>query len=260
MEDRHGLGLLDQIAATALDDDYYVYRPPRPRRGLIRSGVFALILVAGGVVAAPAAMQVREQRSASELERQTLIDDVADRQAIEQRNRAIVGQLDQEVSVLQRQRAVEPPDSRPLATIAGAVPVRGPGIRMTIANGPGELGTVTDTDLQILANGLWYAGAEAVSIDGERLGALTSIRAAGDAVTVNYRSIRVPYEVLAVGDPDALLSRFDQSPVGLYWEARRRRSGIGFDMTPLADVKMPAVPPLRMVVAHAEVLGKGAAR
>jgi uncharacterized protein YlxW (UPF0749 family) len=259
MDNRDGLALLDHIAATALDDDYYVYREPRPhRRGLVRSGVLAAVLVAGGLVAAPAALQVRDERSAAELERQTLVDDVADTQSVEQRNRAIVEQLRQEMSVLQRDRNRTPTDLRAVATVAGAVAVRGPGIRMRISNGSGESGTVTDTDLQILANGLWHAGAEAVSIDGERLGTLTSIRAAGDAITVNYRSIRTPYEVLAVGDPEEMLARFDQSPIGLYWEARRRRSGIGFDMTPLPDVRMPAVPPLRMVVAHAEVLAKGA--
>jgi uncharacterized protein YlxW (UPF0749 family) len=257
MENRDGLALLDHIAATALDDDYYIYREPRPHRGLVRSAALAVVLVAGGLVAAPAALEVRDQRSEAELERQTLVDDVADTQAVEQRNRAIVEQLHQEMSVLQRDRNRAPTDVRALGTIAGAVAVRGPAIQMRISNGSGESGMVTDTDLQILANGLWHAGAEAVSIDGERLGTLTSIRAAGDAITVNYRSIRAPYEVLAVGDPEMMLARFDQSPIGLYWEARRRRSSIGFDMTALPEVRIPAVPPLRMVVAHADVVAKG---
>lgn len=260
MENRGGKGLLDHIVATALDDDYYVYRPDRPRRGVMGSAALMLALAAGGLIATPAALQVREQRSAVELERQTLVADVMDKQAVEERSRAILDQLDQEVAALERERGGEPADTRAAATVAGSVPIHGPGVRMRITNGGGELGTVTDTDLQILANGLWHAGAEAVSIDGERLGTLTSIRAAGDAVTVNYRSIRPPYEVFAIGDPDAMLARFDQSPIGLYWEARRRRSGIGFDMAPWPDVKMAAVPPLRMVVAHAQVLAKGVGR
>jgi uncharacterized protein YlxW (UPF0749 family) len=259
MENRDGLGLLDHIAATALDDDYYVYRESDRRGGVnLHSAALVLVLVLGGVLAVPAALEVRAQRTAEELERQVLVDDVEDKQVVEGRSRAIVDQLRQQVTILERERGGEPADTRAAATVAGAVPVHGPGIRMRITNGRGELGTVTDTDLQILANGLWHAGAEAVSIDGERLGTLSSIRAAGDAITVNYRSIRPPYAVLAVGDSAAMVAQFSQSPIGIYWEARRRRSGIGSVMTPLPDVVMPAVPALRMVVAHASVLEKGA--
>jgi uncharacterized protein YlxW (UPF0749 family) len=259
MENRNGLGLLDHIAATALDDDYYVYRETGPHGGtILHTAALVLVLVLGGALAVPAALEVRTQRTADELERRALVDDVVDKQVVEGRSRAILDQLSQQVSVLERERGGEPDDTRAAATVAGAVQVHGPGIRMRITNGRGQLGTVTDTDLQILANGLWQAGAEAVSIDGERLGTLTSIRAAGDAITVNYRSIRAPYEVLAVGDSAAMAARFDQSPIGLYWEARRRRSRIGSDMTRLPDVVMPAVPALRMVVAHAAVLKGGA--
>ena len=35
-------------------------------------------------------------------------------------------------------------------------------------------------DLQILVNGLWESGAEAISVNGHRLSTLTAIRGAGE--------------------------------------------------------------------------------
>ena len=75
--------------------------------------------------------------------------------------------------------------------VAGAEAVTGPGIVITAAGSrdDAEAGRITDHDLQVLVNGLWYAGAEALSINDNRVGTLTSIRTAGDAITVNFRSI-----------------------------------------------------------------------
>jgi uncharacterized protein YlxW (UPF0749 family) len=261
MENRGGQSLLDHIAATALDDDYYVHRPVGQQRGPLagaaRSLALVLVLVGVGVVAAPAAMQVRTERAAAELERRTLIDAVADAQDIENRNRAIRDQLRADVSAREGSQGGRPADTEGLAVLAGSVPVHGPGLSMLITHGRGAEGRVTDADLQILANGLWHAGAEAVSIDGQRLGSLTPIRAAGDAITVNYRSIRPPYVVLALGEPEELSARFGQSPVGRYWEGRHRNAQVGLDMTGLPDVVIPAVPPRRLTVSHAQVLAEG---
>jgi uncharacterized protein YlxW (UPF0749 family) len=76
---------------------------------------------------------------------------------------------------------------------------------------------VLDLDLQVLANGLWASGAEAVSINGHRLSALTAIRGAGDAITVDYRSLTRPYRVEAIGDPRTLQARLAESAAGSWW-------------------------------------------
>ena len=72
----------------------------------------------------------------------------------------------------------------------GAVAVRGPGLVIVVDDAPSSENSqpdrVYDVDLQILTNGLWQAGAEAVAINGHRLSALTAIRGAGEAITVDY--------------------------------------------------------------------------
>lgn len=219
---------------------------------------FGLLFVFLGVMLASAAFGLRQQGSGAELERQALIEDVIESQADQDRSRAIAAQLRVQVSALERKRGIDLPDLRELSVVTGAQRATGPGVVVSVDNGPGADGLVADTDLQLLVNGLWYAGAEAVSVDGERVGSLTSIRAAGDAITVNFRSIRVPYEVVALGDSDALLTRFSQSPTGQYWEARHRQAQVHFDMKASSDVVVPAVPERRLRVTHARLLsGQG---
>ena len=74
-----------------------------------------------------------------------------------------------------------------------------------------------DIDLQILANGLWQAGAEAVAINGHRLSSLTAIRSAGDAITVDYRSLTRPYGSRRSATPRTLPARFAESGAGAWW-------------------------------------------
>ena len=49
---------------------------------------------------------------------------------------------------------------------------------------------------------------EAVGINGQRLGPTTAIRFAGEAVLVDFRPVTSPYEISAIGNPDALQREF----------------------------------------------------
>ena len=83
---------------------------------------------------------------------------------------------------------------------------------------PGRLaaaqGRVLDRDLQIVVNGLWAAGAEAISINGQRLTALSAIRSAGEAILVDFRPLSPPYVVSAVGEPTRCRPAFADGPLG----------------------------------------------
>ena len=237
-----------------MDDDYYVFRGPAENAGVVRKAAFGVALALIGAFFAAAAVGLRQEGSGAELERQALIDDVMESQTDLDRSRAIAAQLRSEVGSMERERGIDLPDVGDLGVVTGEQSAIGPGVVVRVDNGPGADGLVADTDLQLLVNGLWYAGAEAVSVDGERVGSLTSIRAAGDAITVNFRSIRVPYDVVALGDPEALLTRFSQSPTGQYWEARHRQAQVRFDMKASAESVVPAVPERRLEVTHAQLL------
>ncbi|MDM7460258.1 MAG: DUF881 domain-containing protein [bacterium] len=100
--------------------------------------------------------------------------------------------------------------------IAGLVDVEGSGIELTLrdsARKPAgesieqllpELYTIHDYDLLRVVNELRQAGAEAISINGQRVVATTGIRCTGPVVFVNDVKMASPFTILAIGDPKTL--------------------------------------------------------
>jgi uncharacterized protein YlxW (UPF0749 family) len=150
---------------------------------------------------------------------------------------------------------------------SAAVKVSGPGLLITLANADPKAdadpvggtakdnpqGNVRDGDLQVVVNALWAAGAEAVSINGQRLGPLTAIRFAGEAVLVDFRPVNNPYEVSAIGDPDTLAGKFLASPEVVALAAVSKTFGLRFDYARKDKLTLPAAstPELRKAVPEA---------
>ena len=63
-----------------------------------------------------------------------------------------------------------------------------------------------------VVNEVWASGAEAVAVNGQRLTALSAIRAAGDAILVDFRPLTPPYD-------DRGRRRPAQAPRRRSWEA-----------------------------------------
>ncbi|EAX46430.1 protein of unknown function DUF881 [Thermosinus carboxydivorans Nor1] len=95
---------------------------------------------------------------------------------------------------------------------AGVVALHGPGIIVTIDDSkrpskPNEnpnLYLIHDDDILKVINELWAAGAEAISINEQRLIATSEIRCAGPTLSVNNTRYSPPYEIRAIGDPKTL--------------------------------------------------------
>lgn len=95
---------------------------------------------------------------------------------------------------------------------AGVISVEGPGVVVTIDDSkrsakPGEnpnLFLIHDDDLLKVINELWAAGAEAISINEQRLITTSEIRCAGPTLSVNNTRYSPPYELKVIGDPTTL--------------------------------------------------------
>ena len=145
-----------------------------------------------------------------------------------------------------------------MGILSGAVEVHGPGVKLVVndakeaasggdgdpreTSGFSDTGRVRDRDMQRVVNGLWESGAEAVSINGQRLTALSAIRAAGDAILVDNKPLVPPYTVLAVGDGQRLSTRFQDSADGLYLHALQENYGIRTGISVEDDLRLPAAP------------------
>lgn len=92
------------------------------------------------------------------------------------------------------------------AILAGTVPVEGTGVVVTVE--PGE----TPVDAQRMVHMLEEmrnAGAEAVSVSGERLTASSAFVDTVDGLQVNGASVSAPYEWRVIGSPETLAVALD---------------------------------------------------
>jgi uncharacterized protein YlxW (UPF0749 family) len=260
------VGLLENITANSMDEDYAHVsqrRAPGEKRSR-RPGTPTLVIVAVfGLLVATAGVQTARHQPAEQRSQQSLESQVRDRRTGLDGARAELAALQRSVTRTQQQALQTSASGRALRAqldrlglVAGSVPATGPGVRIVVDDGPPTRGgrqAVLDTDLQILANGLWASGAEAVSINGQRLTNLSAIRVAGDAITVNLRSLKPPYTVDAIGDPNQLAARFLDSDAGTWWLNLKTVYKLRFDMNTEDSLNVPAAPPLTL--RHAKPAG-----
>ena len=258
--DQHGgEGLLDSIADNALDDDYYEVRPGRYSRsqglGTFASATAVMLLA---LMVTIAAVQTRTDRPLDQLERDALISDIGVRKSNLAENRKDSRGLSAEVLELQKSAPGSNPEVVALRVLTAQSGAIGPGISVTVdSNGQTdapENGRVTENDLQILINGLWYAGAEAISINDNRISARSAIGRSGQSMTANYRSLTRPYTIVALGNKDQLEERIGANPAGKYWAQRVRSGGLRFVVEASDELMVPAAPEKRVDVNHAEAI------
>ncbi|PPK92182.1 uncharacterized protein YlxW (UPF0749 family) [Kineococcus xinjiangensis] len=218
------------------------------RSSALAAGVLAALL---GALLVTAAQVAAAGRPDADRGRQELLQRVEERTAAADALAGATARLRAENERLQSRvagagAAADAERADALAPAVGALPVTGPGLEVVLADaaadaaGEATEGRVVDRDLQLLVNGLWAAGAEAVAVDGQRLTALSAIRSAGAAVLVNYRPLVPPYEVEAVGDPAALQTGLAASPAGSYLRALEDNYGIGVSITRRDELLLPA--------------------
>ena len=149
-----------------------------------------------------------------------------------------------------------------LAAAVGGDEVSGPGVEVTLTDGPpspaGEggpdLARVLDTDVQLTVNGLFAAGAQAVSVNGQRVTVLSPIRSAGEAVLVGFRPLTPPYVISAVG-PESLASEFAGSSARTELAGLEASYGIGVDVRESDELIVPGRADLQLRYAHADSPG-----
>lgn len=95
--------------------------------------------------------------------------------------------------------------------MAGLVEVEGNGIIITVKDSTqpeieGDINNylIHDTDLLTIINELRGAGAEAISLNNERIVSTSEIRCVGPTVSVNNTKIGSPFIIKAIGDPITL--------------------------------------------------------
>ncbi len=241
--DRVTMPLLQRIQIQALDEDYaHVARRHRTPGPDERKGVswwmWLAVTVMVGVLVAVAGRQTSLAAVDNQSSRTTLISRIDAERDVLAATQTRVGRLEASIAELQseddRLAALQADDAEEMRRIrirTGYVPVTGPGVRFRVDNPAGvdPDDAVRDEDLALLVNGLWTAGAEAITINDQRLTALTYIQNSGQAINVNSRPLRPPYVIEAIGDPRTLQARFMESPSGARFNDLAEVLGFDFD-------------------------------
>jgi uncharacterized protein YlxW (UPF0749 family) len=252
--------LLTRIIEQSMDEDYeQVARrragegtptPPGPPR-LVAS----VVVVVFGILVTTAAVQTSRNADVNSESREVLISKVkAEREAVEAqqdeiaRLQALNIALEDRLENATQDEEEEAARARRLATTSGFAPVTGPGVRVSLDDppdaDPSEL--VRDEDLAKLVDVLWSVGAEAISINGQRLTVLTSIRNRGPAVRVNSQPVNPPYTIQAIGDVSRMQSLFFDHPRGQAFADLANDLGFAFDMQNVDSLSIPAAPEPRL--------------
>jgi uncharacterized protein YlxW (UPF0749 family) len=266
------MSLLVDMSAAALDPSYAEAASKRrsgsgrPALSLSRRLLGGVLLV--GLGTGVAAAQARQRADEVGASRRALVSDVQDRTKATDRLADQAAALRTSVSTTRAQ--VLGADARgrdaaaqvaALELATGAVAVRGPGLVVTLDDAPvsnsstatdrgGQAGDgrIYDRDLQAVVNALWAAGAEAISVNDQRLTSQTAIRSAGEAVLVDLRPLSPPYLLRAVGDVDALEPAFVDSATARRFQTWTSLYGLGFDVRRSGELRLPAAgsPDLRL--------------
>jgi uncharacterized protein YlxW (UPF0749 family) len=267
--------LLALLTEEALERDYQMVArrrslqsgPPNAARGRLRGSLGVVVVVlAFGFLVTLAAVQTSRNADATSASRAGLIERIQNR-------RDAVRDLQQDISDLRDANARADADlldlndtvnerentATELGADTGFTPVAGEGIRIQLDNAPysdPDTEHIRDSDLALLVNALWSAGAEAISVNGQRVSARTAIRNSGTAIEVNSTGIAPPYVVQAIGNVNTLSSRLVETDSGAAFGVLAGDYGWSYDMDNVDDLRLPAAPARLRQLRSAEQVTK----
>lgn len=265
--DRARTPLLELVTRESLDLDYQdVARRrggaggaggaggPTPHRGA------AVAVAVFGLLVAVAAVQNSRNADVDEASRKALIDRVETRkESVSSLQDRIIALREQNDTLSERLVSLSSTAQNlertrlELALGTGFVAAEGSGLRVTVDDQPrGDPdGLVRATDLRVLVNGLWEAGAEAIAINGRRLTALSAIVNSDIAIQVNKGPLSPPYVVAAVGGQN-LDADFVETQSGLTFLALADQFGFVVERDSVPSLLVPAAPPSMQQLRYAE--------
>jgi uncharacterized protein YlxW (UPF0749 family) len=213
--------------------------------------VLAVVTGLLGFLVVTAAFSARDARRAAAPSKTQLVHLIDQRRSQEADLEQAVRALRQEILDSQRRRALTDKTQRAaadraaqLAAEAGTTALKGRALIVKLSDSSrpqqpsGDAGAslIHDSDLQLVVNALLAAGAEAVSVNDNRIVATSPIRAAGATIVVNFRPLTPPYRVVGIG---ADRPSFDASDIARRFQQWTTQYGLGFSVSS-ADAAVPA--------------------
>lgn len=216
-------------------------QPPQRSYAFLYTIIFLVIgIVVGGFIAVQIISTRVNPRSTDPVRASLELERTVQSMTEEQKElRQRIGQLREEVRSEEKQVEERRTTSKDLSAelqkykmIVGLTAVAGAGVEVTLDDGKYEGlkdrndfkndAIIHSTDILDTVNMLWAAGAEAISINDERIVGTTSINCIVNTILINESHVGTPLVIKAIGE-SATLARFMEDPGRLIDLHRRRK-------------------------------------
>lgn len=160
-----------------------------------------------------------------------------------------VGDLRGDVDKLSTQQGGAVADTSDAAVAAGLTAVKGPAVVVTLTDAPlsvnpagvaEELLIVHQQDIQAAVNAMWSGGAEAMSIQGQRVTSRTGIKCVGNSILLHGVPYAPPYVIVAIGDQKAIEQALVKSTYLQAYRQYSERYGLGYSENRVAEATLDA--------------------
>lgn len=133
--------------------------------------------------------------------------------------------------------------------VTGEIALSGPGLRVELWDvqdrsylnqdfSPDDL-VVHQQDLEAVVNALWQGGAEAITLQGQRVTPNSAFRCVGNVLALHGRVYSPPYVIEAVGEPDKLSKGLEKSQQVQVYMQYVDAVGMGWKLTKLDEIEIP---------------------
>ena len=92
----------------------------------------------------------------------------------------------------------------------------------------------------MVVNTLWSGGAEAMTIQGQRVVSNTAVKCVGNTIVLHGVTYAPPYVIEAIGDPDAVQKTLDTSEAVRIYKEYVGAYQLGWSVERAGEVTMPA--------------------
>lgn len=136
-----------------------------------------------------------------------------------------------------------------LAPSVGLETVSGKALRVTLDDAPlsenpdgvdANMLVVHQQDIQMVVNTLWSGGAEAMTIQGQRVISTTAVKCVGNTVVLHGVAYAPPYVIEAIGDLNAMQKALDTSEAVRIYKEYVSAYQLGWSVERAGQVTMPA--------------------